>query len=370
VPFGFWAVVVFVYGTIIGSFLNVCIYRMPKDESISDPPSHCPKCNTRLRILDLVPMFSFLLLRRKCRYCGEPISWRYFVVELTTGLLMVAIYWKYQNVLTDFFAFALFSAALIAVFFIDLENWIIPDQLCIFGIVLGIGKDVFNIFDGQKNQALMHIPVVFTGIKIPMLNSILGMVVCGGLMLLIGVVGSKLFAGGGEEEADDDASQDLMVRRKPLATILVVSAPLLAISLVVAAISEKGLSSALYAVVLTAIVASWFLISDLSGSNDDNNPKLIADAEEIGAEGEAMGGGDIKLAAAIGAVLGLKLALMSLFFAVFIGSIIGIGLALVGKRQLKRAALPFGTMMSIGVYFTLFYGEAILKAYLGYLHRI
>jgi leader peptidase (prepilin peptidase)/N-methyltransferase len=79
----------FILGICIGSFLNVCIWRLPRHESISEPPSHCPSCNTRLKPLDLIPLFSQLFLRGHCRYCNAKISWRYFGVELCTGLLFV-----------------------------------------------------------------------------------------------------------------------------------------------------------------------------------------------------------------------------------------------------------------------------------------
>lgn len=81
--------VLFILGICIGSFLNVCIWRLPRHESISQPPSHCPVCNTRLKSLDLIPLLSQLALRGRCRYCGVRISWRYFGVELCTGILFV-----------------------------------------------------------------------------------------------------------------------------------------------------------------------------------------------------------------------------------------------------------------------------------------
>jgi leader peptidase (prepilin peptidase)/N-methyltransferase len=84
------AVFAFLFGIVVGSFLNVCIYRLPRGESLLAPPSHCPQCNTRLRPLDLVPLLSFLALNARCRYCKAPISWRYFIIEAVTGVLFVA----------------------------------------------------------------------------------------------------------------------------------------------------------------------------------------------------------------------------------------------------------------------------------------
>src|SRR5208283_4929827 len=95
-PLWMGILIALIYGTVVGSFLNVCIWRLPRDESIVSPGSHCPQCNTPLRGKDLVPLLSFLIQRRKCRYCGEPISWRYFGIELLTGVYFVLLYWKFQ----------------------------------------------------------------------------------------------------------------------------------------------------------------------------------------------------------------------------------------------------------------------------------
>ena len=88
-------ITVFVFGIIIGSFLNVCIYRIPKEESIAYPPSHCGSCGHNLKVIDLVPIFSWLLLKGKCRYCGEKVSKQYPIVEGATGLLFVFLYLKF-----------------------------------------------------------------------------------------------------------------------------------------------------------------------------------------------------------------------------------------------------------------------------------
>src|SRR5689334_22757168 len=92
----YWTFVSFVFGAIVGSFLNVCIWRMPRNESLWEPPSHCPACEHRLRFFpDMVPMLSQLWYRSRCRYCGAGFSWRYFWVELVTGSLFAAIYVRY-----------------------------------------------------------------------------------------------------------------------------------------------------------------------------------------------------------------------------------------------------------------------------------
>src|SRR5438046_2964154 len=93
----YWAFVSFVFGAIVGSFLNVCIWRLPRNESLSDPPSHCPSCHHRLRFLpDMVPLLSPLWYRSRCPYCGTPFSWRYFWVELMTAVTFTAVYFRYS----------------------------------------------------------------------------------------------------------------------------------------------------------------------------------------------------------------------------------------------------------------------------------
>ena len=259
-----------IYGLVIGSFLNVCIYRLPEGQSVSNPPSHCPNCNTRLRGWDLVPLFSFLLLGRKCRYCHTPISWRYFTVELITGIVFVITYLIYGFSI-NFVAYALFLAALIIAFVVDMELFIIPDEVSVAGVIFGIGKDIAHLVNGDK--LLMHIPLPFTDFKLPMLPSIAGMVVCGGLFYLIAYISFYVF-----------------------------------------------------------------------------KPKDPVELEEY--EG-AMGGGDVKLAAAIGAMVGILPGLTSFLIAVLFGTVIGVTLVVLRARAEKkgmpwRTEIPFGPYMVIG----------------------
>src|SRR5687767_1150064 len=85
------ALFLFILGAIVGSFLNVCIWRLPRHESVVHPPSHCPKCDTRLQPADLVPLVSQVLLIARCRYCSARISWRYFGIEFLTGCLFALV---------------------------------------------------------------------------------------------------------------------------------------------------------------------------------------------------------------------------------------------------------------------------------------
>src|SRR5665648_19164 len=138
-------VIIFIFGLIIGSFLNVCIYRIPREESIVSPPSHCPNCNTRLKPFDLIPLLSFLMNRGKCRYCDQKIPPRYFIVELLTGIVSVALFYKY-GLTVDLAAFLFLTYLLIAVFFIDLNHQIIPNELVIVALIGGAILFVYNLF--------------------------------------------------------------------------------------------------------------------------------------------------------------------------------------------------------------------------------
>ena len=144
-PYTFWAVVVFWLGCCFASFLNVCIWRMPLGESVVNVPSHCPKCNHKIRWYENIPLFSFLCLRAKCSSCKQPISWRYFIVELTGGLLVLLAYFKITWVNYPFLMIIPYTIVImiaIASAFIDYEHRIIPNQLTYFGIISGI---IFNI---------------------------------------------------------------------------------------------------------------------------------------------------------------------------------------------------------------------------------
>ncbi len=128
---------VIVFGLVIGSFLNVCIYRLPRGESIAAEPSHCPRCGHRLGPRDLVPVLSFLWLRGRCRYCGGRISPRYAVIELLTALLFMVV-WLRFGWSAAFIKYSLLSALLLVVAAIDLEHQLIPNRLVLIALAWGL----------------------------------------------------------------------------------------------------------------------------------------------------------------------------------------------------------------------------------------
>ncbi|GAB6156875.1 A24 family peptidase [Desulfotomaculum varum] len=127
----------FILGLITGSFLNVCIVRVPLGQSVVTSPSHCFSCGTRLRPRDLIPLASFIILRGKCRYCGAGIAWHYPVVELTGGLLFTAVMY-YWGLSWQAAAMLVFFSLLLVVAVIDLQHQIIPDGILLAGALLGI----------------------------------------------------------------------------------------------------------------------------------------------------------------------------------------------------------------------------------------
>lgn len=173
---------VFLTGLLLGSFFNVCIYRIPRNESIAFPPSHCPNCGYKLGSWDLIPVFSYLFLRGQCRKCKNKISLQYPIVELLTAILFLCIYLKYGLAWKTLFLIFL-SSILIIASFIDFEHKIIPDQLVIAGLIVGA---LFVILQIQK----------------PFYDLLLGFLIGGGSLFLMGILSLFLFKkegmGGGD----------------------------------------------------------------------------------------------------------------------------------------------------------------------------
>jgi leader peptidase (prepilin peptidase)/N-methyltransferase len=127
-----------VFGLLIGSFLNVCIYRLPKDESVVRPGSRCPDCGEPIRWYDNVPLFSFLRLRGRCRHCQAAISWRYPAVELATGLLFLVVVRRYGLSL-EAAKYSAYVAMMLALGVVDLLDRLLPDPITLGGTAAGLG---------------------------------------------------------------------------------------------------------------------------------------------------------------------------------------------------------------------------------------
>ena len=171
-----------IFGAIVGSFLNVCIVRLPKEESIVTPGSHCPQCNNPIKFYDNIPLISYLVLGGKCRYCNKPISIQYPLIEGITALSSFLLFVKFGATLSYLFYFS-FVSALIVITVIDLYHQIIPDVISIPGIGVGL------------LGSLMIRYITFP-------NSLIGMLVGGGSLFLVATLYQWLFKregmGGGD----------------------------------------------------------------------------------------------------------------------------------------------------------------------------
>jgi leader peptidase (prepilin peptidase)/N-methyltransferase len=239
-----------IFGLIIGSFLNVCIYRVPRDKSIVYPPSSCPACGSGIKPYHNIPVLSYIWLKGRCASCGARISIKYPAVEALNALLYVAAFYRFGVSLQTPLVMALLSA-FIVVTFIDLEHQIIPDEITLPGIVLGL---------------LLGPLVMHTG----WVGSILGLLIGGGLFYLIAVI------------------------------------------------SRGG-----------------------------------------------MGGGDIKLIAMIGAFLGWKPILLTIFLGSLLGSVFGVAF-MVFRGMHRKTPIPFGPYLVAGAVISIFFGNELIGWYGGF----
>ena len=247
-------------GLIVGSYLNVVIYRVPRGISTVTPRSRCPECGAAIRAVDNVPVVSYLLLGGRCRACRARISWRYPLLEAATSALFLASFLRFR-ISFETPAAAIFCAFLLALAMIDFDHMILPDRLTFPAIALGILLQPFlpwaRLWDGPWG-----------------------------------------------------------------------------------AMAGAALGALLGAGILLAVWAAWYLIR----------------------REEGMGLGDAKMLAAIGAFLGWKGVLVSLFFAALLGSVVGLGL-MAWSGLGGKARLPFGTFLALGGLIALFAGEPLVQAY-------
>ncbi len=143
----------FLAGLILGSFLNVCIHRWPLEESVVAPRSRCPQCKSPISWRDNIPVFSYILLHGRCRHCGEPISKRYPIVELLTGALFAGLFHKYG--LQPFtYKCALFTAMMIVLVATDFEQYILPDEITLGGLAIGLALSPFILIPAGGTQLI------------------------------------------------------------------------------------------------------------------------------------------------------------------------------------------------------------------------
>ncbi|HIK42986.1 A24 family peptidase [Thermoleptolyngbya sp. M55_K2018_002] len=267
---GLRALIVFLIGASVGSFLNVVVYRIPAGLSLLHPPSRCPSCLTPIRPYDNVPVLGWLWLGGQCRTCKASISPRYPLVELITGLLFVAVAQSFALPLPAVGYWALVSW-LMALALIDLDTLTLPNVLTQSGLVAGL---IFQAAMGWSQG-------VATG--------------QGGLM---------------------------------------------------------GSAAAVMGGVVGAVLGIWGL-------------DLITFVGSVALGQTAMGGGDAKLAAMMGAWLGWKLLLLAGFLACVLGAFVGGGAIALGLLS-RRQPIPFGPFLALGAILAVFFGESLIRGYLGF----
>jgi leader peptidase (prepilin peptidase)/N-methyltransferase len=184
------ALLVFWVGACIGSFLNVCIYRLPRELSITHPPSHCVACKRPIRWYENIPLVGYLWLRGRCRTCKAPIGWVHLLVELLTALAAVLLFYFYGYSLLGL-AYFVFICALIVVSFIDLEFQIIPDEISVGGLFVGIA---LSFLVPELHQTTNRWAAVGW--------SLIGLLAGGGVLYVTAVIGDFVFKkesmGGGD----------------------------------------------------------------------------------------------------------------------------------------------------------------------------
>lgn len=170
-------ILAFIFGSIAGSFLNVCIYRMPLGKSVVWPGSHCPNCERKIPWYDNIPFVSYILLKGRCRFCKESISPRYLIVELLTAIMFVVLF-NYYGLSYDFFVYTVFICSLIIATFVDIKHRIIPDEVSLGGMAIGFVLSAIKGFNLK--------PITYN--TRPVFDSFLGIIIGGSIIYLTGLL--------------------------------------------------------------------------------------------------------------------------------------------------------------------------------------
>lgn len=369
-----WLVFIFAFGACIGSFLNVVVYRLPREKSLVSPPSACPSCNTPIRFYNNVPLFSWLLLRGKCPDCKATISCRYFIVELLTSVLFGGFYlWVFwyghrdtgiegATAMTQFFGggwlFFLVNITLIAAFLaasaIDMELWIIPLELCWFVTLVGLicsGVAEFVIGIGIIHEFNLF-PTVY---KSPTFAAI----TVGGLVgLAVSLVGLLTGAikpsyemaedeqGDCEEAVKSQEKEPEYNDRLEILKEIVFLLPVVIGAVVAVQITRTASVAEKWETFIALPVVSGLLGSIggyLVGCTVVWATRIFG---TLAFNKEAMGLGDVHLMGAAGAVIGAKWVVLAFFLAPFLGILWALYQAIFKKMR----QIPYGPFLSMAVF--------------------
>jgi leader peptidase (prepilin peptidase)/N-methyltransferase len=360
VPDWIWFVFIFVFGCCVGSFLNVVIYRLPRDESLIKPPSACPACGRGIRFYDNIPLISWLLLGAKCRYCKAPISPRYFVIELLTGLVFVGLFFLFfrtdlRTGVSPFLAGGWFIylisiillAVLIAASAIDLKLWVIPLSICWFATAVGlIGSALgVHIIDPAKIRDYALLPIASAKTASLAAGAAVGLAISFGL-LASGLI-KRSYETEDREQKTEDGSEQEFNHRLEICREVIFLLPIIICSLAAYWLIQKNPS-----------ISTWWLnfsqkavIAGLLGSlwgyfAGCGIVWLFRILGTLGFGKEAMGLGDVHLMGAAGAIIGASLVVVAFFIAPFYG------LAWAGLRTFfkKTRQIPYGPFLSLGIF--------------------
>jgi len=351
VPFHFWSLVFFVLGCIVGSFLNVCIYRLPLGLSIITPKSHCPHCQYSIPWHLNIPLVTWLALRGRCKNCGAPISPRYFVVELLTGVAFLGcwlVFGKTSAALA--LVYSVFIAGMIAATFIDFEHYIIPDEITLGGAVVGFGASFF--LPSLQNA---HSPGE------GMLRSLVGAVVGAGIIYAILRLGKLLFGRQRVKWPLDtkivftETSVHLPDKEIPYEELFYRKSDVIVLRARTVELVDRG-----YKDTLVRLSPS---VLEIGGEEID--PATVAYLEAVSTEivlpREAMGLGDVKFMGAIGTFIGWPGVLFSLMLSSMIGAAVGVTLIAMRRRQWSSRT-PYGPYIALAAVIWIFAGKEIVRA--------
>lgn len=358
-PFHFWSIVFFVFGCNIGSFLNVCIHRLPLGQSIVSPPSHCPHCKYSIPWYLNIPLLTWVWLRGKCRNCGAPISPRYFLVELLTGLTFLAC-WNAFGHQSAFLAlvYCLFLSGLIVGTFVDIEHLIVPDEITIGGMVVGVicsaavpvmqGED--HWYGGLWKWALG------AGVGAGVIYAVVrgGKLVFGRQHVSLPAQAKIIFSETAVHLPDGDVPYDDLFYRK--SDVIAVHA------------KTVELADRCYRDIKVRLSPEKLIIGE-DEFNPEEIPHMEVVSEEIVLPREAMGFGDVKFMGAIGAFLGWKAVFFTLTVSAMIGSAYGITM-IATRRQTWSGRLWFCPFMALAATLWIFDGRALVNWYEGLIQHM
>jgi leader peptidase (prepilin peptidase) / N-methyltransferase len=356
VPFGFWALAFFVFGTMVGSFLNVCIHRMPRGQSVVSPPSHCPHCQYAIPWYLNLPLLTWLYLRGRCRNCRAPIAPRYFLVELLTGVAFLGCWLGFGRESAGVaLIYSGFIAALIAASFIDFEHFIIPDEITLGGVGAGflVSLLVPALHGVETSAAALE-------------RSVIGILVGAGLVYGILRL-SKLLYGRQRFDLPPDTrifftetALELPDRSIPYEDIFYRKSDAIVLQAKTVELVDRG-----YARVAVRLSPDRLLIGgDTFKPEEVGHLEVVTD--EIVVPREAMGLGDVKFMAAIGAFLGWQAVLFSLMLSAMIGAAVGLSLVGLKRGELSSSRLPYGPYIAMAAVVWIFWGPALVSWWFGF----